>query len=656
MKYSSTFDDNTTEIKAKVESFSIDGDKLSLHLKEREKFIATYTIASATEKEFLLNNLKIGLILKLNGEKSEVLGNTIPNTFNYKEYLQHQKIYFVFKIMKLEILEENLDIFSKIKNAVNNRIIVLGNNSYLRAFILGDKSEIDQEQYQYILANGISHLFALSGMHLSLIYMLLSKLLHKLKHKKVFIYLFLFLYLIITGFSISFLRAVLFIILLDVNNILKWNISKIKILFLIAFLLLIYNPFYIYNVGFWYTFIVTFSLLFCNFLICNKNNFFQIVLVSIITFLFSAPISIYINYEINLMTILNNILFVPFISIVVFPLALISFVFPIILPIFNFCVLILEKGNVLFMQFAIPLIFGKIQIIDILIYYFLLIILIKLRLKIIFCFFFLFILFLYNKNIFDTNYYVYFIDVGQGDSALFVSPKNKEVIMIDTGGSITYTKKEYQIRNKEFNLSQNLILFLKSMRIRKIDLLLLTHGDLDHLEYAIDIGNIIPFKKVMINQGEINEEEQKIIDKYKRVLSYQSKMFNYENIVLKVYDNENDNSILTKIKIYDYTFLMMGDVSKTVENDLLEKYKVSVDFLKLGHHGSKTSSSYSFLKGINPKYAIISAGRNNRYNHPSSETINNLNQLKITTLNTQNLGTIQIKISKKGFHIIPTLS
>ncbi len=656
IKYETNMENDTKEIIAKILSYTIDGDKLSLILKNKEKIKATYYIQSKEEKNYLENSLKIGLTIKILGSKSDIVDSTIPNTFNYKKYLYNQKIYFSFNVTKIELLNEKIEFLANLKNLINNRIKKLGNNSYLKAFIIGDKTLIDNEQYESITKNGVSHLFALSGMHLSLVYLFLAKILNKLKFKKIIIYTILFLYLAVTGFSVSFIRAILFMLLLDLDKNFNINLSKLKILFLTAFIIIFINPFYIYNAGFWYTFVVTFSLIFCSDFINKQSKLKQIFLVSIITFLFSMPISIYLNYEINLFSIINNIILVPFISTLVFPLALLTFVFPICLSLFNMMITILETLNNIFKGFALNLIVGKINLIEVIILYFTLILSFKTRLKKLFIIYFGFLTILYNKNIFNLNYNVYFIDVGQGDSALFIAPQNKEVIMIDTGGSISYRKEEYQIRNKEFKLSDNIIMFLKSMRIRKIDLLIITHGDKDHLGYAIDLGKEIKFKNVMINQGKINKLESDLLRQNKQVKNYKTKKFDLNFLSLNLYDNENDNSIITKIKIYNNTFLLMGDASSKVEDEIIKKYNFKITFLKIGHHGSKTSSSLAFLKKFKPKYAIISAGRNNRYNHPSIETINALNKLNIDILNTIDRGTIKIIINKKRYNIISSIS
>ena len=638
---------DTKEITGKILSYSIDGDQVSLLLDVKEKVKATYYVSSKEEKEELEQNLKIGLTVTLYGEKKEIIGRTIPNTFDYKKYLEHEKIYFCFSASKLEIQKVSISLLNKIKNKIDERLKKLGNHPYLRAFVIGDKTLIDENQYDTIMKNGVGHLFALSGMHLSFVYLFLNKLMGKVKFKKILLFLFLFFYLFIAGFSVSFLRAILFLLLLEMNQKFHFDISRIKILFLTAFLLLFYNPFYLYSIGFWYTFVVTFSLLFTANYIRKHKKWQQVFLVSCITFLFSMPISIYVNYEINPCSILTNCLLVPFVSTIVFPLAIFTFLFPFLLPFFKLSISCLTVLNSTFLTFAFPLIVGKITLFEVLLLYFFLLIGFKWKIKKMFLLFLLFLTFLYNKNLFENHYYVYFLDVGQGDSTLFVSPKKKEVLLIDTGGNIPIPKKEYQIRTKEFQLSDSIVQFLKSIRVRKIDLLLITHGDLDHLGYAKEIGSEIPIKRVMINKNEQTDKEKELLSLYPQVEKYQSTFFDFQTYFMGIYETENDNSILTKIKIYNQTFLLMGDASSKVEEQFIKKYDIQATFLKVGHHGSKTSSSLSFLKQVKPNYAIISSGRNNRYHHPSKETLERLEALHIPYYNTQDSGTIEIAIDKK---------
>ena len=138
---------------------------------------------------------------------------------------------------------------------------------------------------------------------------------------------------------------------------------------------------------------------------------------------------------------------------------------------------------------------------------------------------------------------------------------------------------------------------------------------------------------------------KKKLQEYKNKITkeYNSKI-NIKFLNTKIYDNENDNSIVGYLNIHNINFLYMGDASINVEKEIVEKYKLTnVDFLKVGHHGSDTSSGKEFIDEINPKYSIISVGKNNRYGHPKDKVLNNLSNSKIyrTDLN----GAISIKIN-----------
>ena len=116
------------------------------------------------------------------------------------------------------------------------------------------------------------------------------------------------------------------------------------------------------------------------------------------------------------------------------------------------------------------------------------------------------------------------------------------------------------------------------------------------------------------------------------------------------YDNENDNSSVIYLNYAHYKFLFMGDASLKREKDILKSYQLShIDFLKVGHHGSDTSSSKEFIESINPKYSIISVGKNNRYGHPKDSVLNILSNSKIYRTDLD--GSIEIILNKKGYQI-----
>ena len=175
---------------------------------------------------------------------------------------------------------------------------------------------------------------------------------------------------------------------------------------------------------------------------------------------------------------------------------------------------------------------------------------------------------------------------------------------------------------------------------------------------AINLVNNFKVEKVIFNCDEYKELEQeliKILDKKK--IPYYSciKELNIDNNKLyflqtDLYDNENDNSNVIYTEINGYKFMFMGDAGVDKEKDVLDKYNISnIDVLKVGHHGSKTSSSEEFIKEMNPKYSIISIGRNNRYGHPNKEVLNTLEDSKI--YRTDQDGSIMFKIKNNKLKI-----
>ena len=184
------------------------------------------------------------------------------------------------------------------------------------------------------------------------------------------------------------------------------------------------------------------------------------------------------------------------------------------------------------------------------------------------------------------------------------------------------------------------------------------HGDFDHMEEAINIIENFKVEKVIFNCGEFNELEKELINVLdKKKIKYYSciKELNIGNSKLyflqtKEYDNENDNSNVIFTELNGYKFMFMGDASITTENEVLKKYNINdVNVLKVGHHGSRTSSGESFINRINPKYSVISVGKNNRYGHPNKEVLNNLNNSKI--YRTDEDGSIMFKIKKNKLNI-----
>ena len=198
----------------------------------------------------------------------------------------------------------------------------------------------------------------------------------------------------------------------------------------------------------------------------------------------------------------------------------------------------------------------------------------------------------------------------------------------------------------------------KALDGREPDYLIVSHGDFDHMGEAINLVENFKVQKVIFNCGEFNNLEQdliKVLDKKK--IPYYScvKELNIDDNKLyflnnKDYGNENDNSSVIYTELNNLKFLFMGDAGVEVEEDLIEEYNLQdIDVLKVGHHGSKTSSSKEFINEINPKYSIISVGKNNRYGHPNKEVLDSLEDSKI--YRTDEDGSIMFKIKNNKLKI-----
>lgn len=648
IKYECKLDIRKNVFEGVITSIKFEGDRLVLDVKGEERLIAYYYVKSKEEKNTILDVIHHGDKIMLKGTLKVPFNNTIPNNFNYKKYLYNKKIYYTLSVDSYEIIKNNKNILYKIKDKLYKKIINLDNSDYYLAFILGDKTLLSSEIYNSFQSNGISHLLALSGMHINILLLIINMFLKKFKESKRIIItsIILIVFLILTGLTASLQRATIFYILKNINNKFNLRYSNIKLLFIVAFIILFINPFLIYDLGFIYSFIVCFGIFYYSDFI-KGNYVVKLFKLSLVTFLFSMPITIMVNYEVNLSSIFINMLFVPWISLIVYPLSLISFIIPILNPLFGFTINITNNMNMLFSKISLIINIPKLSIILIILFY--LVLLVRKK-KLYIC---LFLILIFGKVIvlFDKNYYVYFFDIGQGDASVLVSPHQKEVLMIDTGGKITYEKEEWQKSNKTYNISDGVIKFLKSRGITKLDYLIISHGDQDHAGDALNIIKKLNVKKVVLNNGSTNSLEKKIINTSVKITNnYNLKYFKVINLNNGFYDNENDASLVNYITFLKYKFLFMGDASRSVEEKIIEKYNLfNIDVLKVGHHGSKTSSSKYFVDKIIPKYSVISVGRNNRYGHPHEEALSNLINTKI--LRTDSDGTITFKINKNKFDI-----
>lgn len=648
-KYESVYKESEEDFLCSIDNYKIEEDKMKLELVCKEKLVGSYYFKN-DEYKFFKKKVNIGSSVIVKGKLVSPKNNTVPYLFNYKKYLYNKRVYYTLKIDSIKILNENSNPFIKLKNRVIKHVNSYKDSTYLYAFILGKTELISDEVLTSYRENGISHLFALSGLHVSIFSSILLFILKKLRFKEilnyVLIFIFLLLFSFITGFSPSILRATLLFFLLSINKVFYLNIRTLDILYLVFIILVIINPFIIYNLSFILSFTAAFFLIFSSDLLKGKNYFVSLFKVSLLSYFASLPLSIYYFGYTNLLGTILNLVFVPLVSFVVFPLTLLTFIISKFYSILNITTNLLESLSLLFNKFKIIIYFPRINLIFVFIYLSILMLYIKFKKKI--CLYLIIVLLIFFKirPYMDNNTYIYYLDVGQGDSILVVTPHLNKTILIDTGGIVSFNE------NYKSNIVKNkTIPFFRRIGINKVDYLFLTHGDYDHAGEANELLSNFCVKKVFINKGNINNIEKKINNK--EVLRL--KNFVIDNIKVNslnnnVFNNENDDSTILLFNIYDYKFLFMGDASIKTEEYLLNNYILpNVDILKVGHHGSYTSTSTDFINVIKPKYSVISVGENNMYKHPNKSVLDILDNTKLFRTDVD--GTIEVKISKKRYKI-----
>ena len=642
----STLKGNETEIQGIVYKKKINTDKVTLYLKSKEKIVVNYY---AKEKI----NISLGDEIKVIGNLKIPSNNTIPNMFNYKKYLYYNDIHYIMTANKIKKISNNTNVIYHLRELISLRIDkIYKSNEYIKIFILGDTSMIDDNIIESYRQNGISHLFSISGMHISLFASIILYVLKRISYNNYYNYtvviLFLTIYTLLVGSSPSVIRSLIMYILFSLNKVLNLKIKSIDIMCLVLIIMLLINPYYLYNISFQYSYIISFTLVLFSYKLKRiKNNFKKSLYISFVSFLISFPICIYNFYQINILSIFLNLLVIPLVNIIIFPLSLISYIIPYMSYILSIFTNILQNISLFIYNHNLGvIIFSKPSIYLIIIYYIFIYIYLY-NSKIIVIFIIIFTHKFYNHINYKIE--VTTIDVGQGDSLLIKYPYNQANILIDTGGQI----------NSNYSIIDNkTIPYFKSIGINSLNYLILTHGDYDHMGEAINLVEKFKVEKVIFNCGEFNKLEQdliKVLDKKK--IPYYSciKELNIENNKIyflnnKDYGNENDNSSVIYTELNNHKFLFMGDAGIEVEEDLIEKYNLQdIDVLKVGHHGSKTSSSKDFINEIKPKYSIISVGKNNRYGHPNKEVLNNLEDSKI--YKTDQDGSIIFKIKNNKLKI-----
>ena len=672
----------------KIKSGKYNGKKFYLYVKKDEK-----------------SKLKYGDLIEINGEYSMPSEQRNYKGFNYREYLRTKKIYGSIKITneKTKIIErEKLNLILILSDKVRNYIIDKSNNllpketrSLLIGILIGDKTEISEDIIENFKISNLSHMLSVSGAHTSYIILGTTFILSKSKISKKCIYLLTILILIffmfITNFTASVTRACLMSIIVLGSNLLYRKSDIWTNISLSLLVILIINPFTINEIGFQLSYLGTAGIVLFNKNVeklLNKmrisNTVSKLLAVTISAQIMIMPIMAYKFNTISLTFFISNIfasLFLGINIILGFILILVSFISFSIAKILAILLNASLKILIFISEFTAKLPLSNILIKTpytftiILIYCLFLLsnyiyyihnsnlnlrlfqrqMLIKLNkinkkkfLSITLSLIIIFNTFAFSYSLIPKDLKIYFIDVGQGDSCLIVTPNNKK-ILIDGG------EGEPEV----------LLSYLLDRRVSTIDYIMISHFDSDHCNGLKEVLENIKVKNILICSQAYFSDEYKDIAKIinskdiKVIFVNQGDKLNVgRNVKLDIfyppeklnYDDLNNNSIVAKLTYNSFSILFTGDIEKS-EEDLLDKYKnkeLESEVLKTAHHGSKTSSTKEFLEAVNPKIALIGVGENNIFGHPNKGVLQRLEDVNCKIYRTDKMGEIEIKVDKKG--------
>ena len=390
--------------------YYIEGNLAKFDLDCGEKLIGYYYFDEEKEINLFKEKFAMGDIVRIEGQLEEITENHNFNIFNYRKYCYNKNIFYKINIDEIMLVRKTDNFIYKIGNFVEERIKNLKSYAYIKALVLGNKDYIDDDMLSTFKNIGIMHLFSVSGMHVGLLLSFLSFFTKKNETlKNILSVLILTIYYFLVE-SISLLRAFLFFLINLFNRVFSLNISIYKMIFLTVFIILLKNPYYLFDIGFLYSFVISSLLLISREKILKvKNYFLRIIYISFLSFLFSMPLTIYNFFKINILSFAYNFFIVPLVSVVIFPLSIIVIFLPMLDKFLFFFIEVFQKIALLFSNIPSNLILKKPLIIVVLLYY--IVIIISLKKKKMYLFLILFLIIHYNYNNIFPSTYLIVIDV-----------------------------------------------------------------------------------------------------------------------------------------------------------------------------------------------------------------------------------------------------
>lgn len=642
------------------DTIKINGDALSFRAKDQGRtYQVFYTLKSEKEKEQWQDQTHV-IELTYKGVIEEPEGQRNFRGFDYRAYLKTQGIYYQIKMEAIQSATpvNTWNLFDWLSQWRRQAIVWSKEhfphpmNQYMTGLLFGYLDKDFEEMDQLYSSLGIIHLFALSGMQVGFFINGIRKILLRLGILQETVDFLMFpislVYAGLTGFSVSVVRSL-------VQKILSQKgLRGMDNLAVTLILLMLFMPKFLLTAGgvlsCAYAFILT---------LVDSSSFSGIKKVLVESFWISLGILPLLTYYFSVFqpwSILLTFLFSFLFDLVLLPGLTLLFLFSILKPltIFNHLFLLIEECIRWIAKLtSLPLVFGQPSGLALVVLLLLLGILYDIRkqkgLRILLSGLILF-LFCWTKHPLENEITV--VDIGQGDS-IFLRDWRGRTVLIDVGGRVDFKNgNKWQERSSSVNAEKTLIPYLKSRGVGKLDALVLTHTDQDHMGDMVEVTRHIPAKRVYVSSGSLTQakfREQlkqlhspiKVVQRGERLPIFDS----YLEVLAPdgIGDGKNDDSIVLYGQFYQKRFLFTGDLEEAGEKKLLSHYpQLQVDVLKVGHHGSKGSSSDPFLDQLHPQLALISVGKKNRYSHPHKELLDRLEKRSIAYLRTDESGAIRL--------------
>ncbi len=583
------------------------------------------------------NNIKYGMKVRIYGTYSEPEDARNYKGLSYKKLYQAKKIYGTIKSEDIQIKKLNsISPISMASAMVRDKIAetikeILPQNTQglLRGILIGDKSDIDMNLQIDFKVSSLLHLLAISGTHVLYVILGIKFILSILKIPKQITYylvdLILIFFMYLTNFTASVVRASIMGILMTTSKIIYRKADSITSMAVSLIIILIYNPFSIFDIGLQLTFLGTLGIMALNMPI---RDFLKTKISPKIANIISIPISVQVMiipimilnfHSISLTFLISNVLAVPLTGIIIlygYANVVLGIMFVKIAKIFAIVLNFLLSFLILIARFVAKMklsnVFVSTPNLMFIFLYYLAIACIKSRkkFKCIITILLIFILFNVIYEVIPKKLEIHMVDVGQGDCELIITPRGKK-ILIDGG------EKEGVLLD-----------YLLNMKVKKLDYVIISHFDSDHCYNLVGILKDLKVKNIIVSKQAKNTDLfDDIIQECKKkkvnIITIESNQkIEIEKLVTLDFmwpcddnfigDDLNNNSIVVKLKYKEFSALFTGDIEEKAEQMIVRKYPDEIlksTVLKVAHHGSKTSSTQEFINEVLPEIAIIGVRR-----------------------------------------------